>query len=79
MTLTDQLQNTPLKKKMEDKIAAHITHEFSKAGIPLPLPKFRDDMVTYDEPAAAKISNHIRTGAMLFAQVLDEMESRHDK
>ena len=78
MKKINQIQTT-LKKKFEDKVAAHITHEYSKAGLTLPLPKFRDDMVTYDEPAAAKISNHIRTGAMLFAQVLDEMESRHDK
>lgn len=75
MSYTNQLQNTTLKKKMENKIVAHITHEFSKAGLTLPLPKFRDDMVTYDEPAAAKMANRLRTGAMLFAQVLDERES----
>ncbi|MGO3385925.1 MAG: hypothetical protein ACTIMQ_14590, partial [Acinetobacter guillouiae] len=74
----DQLQNTSLKKKMENKIVAHITHEFSKAGLTLPLPKFRDNMVTYDEPAAAKLANRLRTGAMLFAQVLDEMEVKLD-
>lgn len=75
MTLTDQLQNTPLKKKMENKIVAHVTHEFSKAGLTLPLPKFRDDMATYDEPAAAKMANRLRAGAMLLAQVLDERET----
>lgn len=75
MSYTNQLQNTTLKKKMENKIVAHITHEFSKAGLTLPLPKFRDNMVTYDEPAAAKLANRLRTGAMLFAQVLDEMET----
>lgn len=75
MNLSDQLQNTSLKKKMENKIVAHVTHEFSKAGLTLPLPKFRDEMVTYDEPAAAKLANRLRTGAMLFAQVLDERET----
>lgn len=75
MKISDQLQNTSLKKKMENKIVAHITHEFSKAGLMLPLPKFRDDMATYDEPAAAKLANRLRTGAMLFAQVLDERET----
>jgi hypothetical protein len=39
------------------------------------LPKFRDDMATYDEPAAAKMANRLRAGAMLFAQVLDERET----
>lgn len=78
MSYTNQLQNTTLKKKMENKIVAHITHEFSKAGLTLPLPKFRDNMVTYDEPAAAKLANRLRTGAMLFAQVLDEMEVKLD-
>lgn len=78
MNLSDQLQNSPLKKKMENKIVAHVTHEFSKAGLTLPLPKFRDGMAKYDEPAAAKMANRLRTGAMLFAQVLDEMEVKLD-
>lgn len=78
MSYTNQLQNTTLKKKMENKIVAHITHEFSKAGLTLPLPKFRDDMATYDEPSAAKMANRLRTGAMLFALVLDEMEAKLD-
>lgn len=75
MKISEQLQNTSLKKKMENKIVAHVTHEFSKAGLTLPLPKFRDEMATYDEPAAAKMANRLRTGAMLFAQVMDEMET----
>lgn len=78
MKRVEQIQTT-LKKSFENKLVAHITHEFSKANIVLPLPKFRNDMATYDEPAAAKMANRLRTGAMLFAQVLDEKEANHDK
>lgn len=53
MKRIEQIQTT-LKKNFENKLVAHITHEFSKANIALPLPKFRDGMATYDEPAAAK-------------------------
>lgn len=74
MKKIELLQNLAFKKKLENKIAAHITHEYSKAGLELPLPKFRESMVTYDEPAAAKMANRLRSGAVLLAQALDEME-----
>lgn len=78
MTNFELLQTQAFKKKMENKIVAHITHEYSKAGLNLPLPKFREDMVTYDEPSAAKMANRglgELVGAVLLAQALDEMEA----
>ena len=75
MTNFELLQTQAFKKKLENKIVAHITHEYSKAGLNLPLPKFREDMVTYDEPSAAKMANRLRAGAVLLAQALDEMEA----
>ena len=41
MTNFELLQTQAFKKKMENKLVAHITHEYSKAGLNLPLPKFR--------------------------------------
>ena len=41
-----QLQDPTFKRSLENKIVAHINHEFSKAGRELPLPKFRDNVVT---------------------------------
>lgn len=76
MTHIEMLQNPNFKRKLENKIVAHINHEFSKAGRELPLPKFRNDMVTYDEANVAKLVNRIRTGAVLLAQLLDEKEAK---
>ena len=74
MTHIEMLQNPNFKRKLENKIVAHINHEFSKAGRELPLPKFRNDMVTYDDANVTKLVNRIRTGAVLLAQLLDEKE-----
>ncbi|NWK74130.1 hypothetical protein HYG93_07480 [Acinetobacter sp. SwsAc6] len=74
MTHIEMLQNPNFKRKLENKIVAHINHEFSKAGRELPLPKFRNDMVTYDDANVMKLVNRIRTGAALLAQLLDEKE-----
>lgn len=74
MTHIEMLQNPNFKRKLENKIVAHINHEFSKSGRELPLPKFRNDMVTYDDANVMKLVNRIRTGAALLAQLLDEKE-----
>lgn len=80
MKISEQLQNQTFQKKIENKIVAYITHECSKSGIdPLPLPKFRDNLATYDDPRFAKMANHVRKGAVLLAQALDEKEANHDK
>lgn len=39
-----------------------------------PLPKFENDMATYAEANVSKLANRVRTGAVLFAQLLDEKE-----
>lgn len=74
MTHIEMLQNPIFKRKLENKIVAHINHEFSKAGRELPLPKFRNEMVTYEDTNVTKLVNRIRAGAVLFAQLLDEKE-----
>lgn len=80
MKISEQLQTLQLQKKVEDKIVAYITTECQKANInPLPLPKFREGLATYDEPKFAKMANRLRKGAVLLAQVLDERESTNDK
>ena len=70
-----QLQDPTFKRNLDNKIVAHINHEFSKAGRELPLPKFRDNLVTYDDPNVMKLVNRCRTGAVLLAQLLDEKEN----
>ena len=39
-----------------------------------PLPKFENDMATYAEANVSKLANRVRTGAVLFAQLLDEQK-----
>lgn len=56
----------------EGHIVSHINAEYMKAGMSPPLPKFRDNMATYDEANVTKMANRIRTGAVLLARLLDE-------
>ena len=74
MTHIEMLKDPNFKRNLDNKIVAHINHEFSKAGRELPLPKFRDNLVTYDDPNVMKLVNRCRTGAILLAQLLDEKE-----
>lgn len=69
------LRDPNFKRSLESKIVAHINHEFAKAGRELPLPKFRDNMATYDDPNVTKLANRCRTGAILLAQLLDEKDA----
>ena len=75
MTHIEMLKDPNFKRNLDNKIVAHINHEFSKAGRELPLPKFRDNLVTYDDPNVMKLVNRCRTGAVLLAQLLDEKEA----
>lgn len=75
MTHIKMLQNPEFKRNLENKIVAHINTEYMKADMSLPLPKFRNNMATYDEVNVTKLANRIRTGAVLFAQLLDENEA----
>ena len=75
MTHIEMLKDPNFKRNLDNKIVAHINHEFSKAGRELPLPKFRDNLVTYDDPTVMKLVNRCRTGAVLLAQLLDEKSS----
>ena len=75
MTHIEMLQDPAFKRSLDNKIVARINHEFSKAGRELPLPKFRDNLVTYDDPNVMKLVNRCRTGALLLAQLLDEKSS----
>ena len=75
MTHIEMLKDPNFKRNLDNKIVAHINHEFSKAGRELPLPKFRDNLVTYDDPNVMKLVKRCRTGAILLAQLLDEKEA----
>lgn len=68
------LQNPDFKRSLENKIVAHINAEYLKLGISPPLPKFRNNMATYDEANVTKLANRVRTGAVLLAQLLDEKD-----
>ncbi len=41
---------------------AHINTEYMKAGMSPPLPKFRNDVATYDEANVTKLAKRIRVG-----------------
>lgn len=75
MTYMQKLQDPNFKRLLEGKIVAHITHEFSKAGRELPIPRFRDNVAIYDDPNVMKLANRCRTGAILLAELLDEKET----
>lgn len=68
------IQNPDFKRSLENKIVAHINAEYLKLGMSPPLPKFRNNMATYDEANVTKLANRVRTGAVLLAQLLDEKE-----
>ena len=74
MTHLDLLRSPNFKRSFERKIVAHINAEYLKAGLSPPLPKFENDMATYSEANVSKLANRVRTGAVLFAQLLDEKE-----
>lgn len=72
MTHIEMLQNPDFKRSLENKIVAHINTEYMKAGMSPPVPKFRNNMATYEEANVTKLANRVRTGMVLFAQALDE-------
>lgn len=74
MTHFKMLQSPNFKLSLERKIVAHITEEYLKAGMSPPLPKYVNNMATYAEANVSKLANRVRTGAVLFAQLLDEKE-----
>ncbi|MHA3061205.1 hypothetical protein ACX1NY_11350 [Acinetobacter sp. ANC 4631] len=78
MTYIEMLQDANFKRRLETKIVAHINDEYMKAGISPPLPKFRNNMVNYDEPSVTKLANRVRTGAVLLAQLLDEQKGEEN-
>ena len=72
MTHVEMLKDPNFKRQLESKIVAHINNEFSKRGLELPLPKFRNNIATYDDPNVAKLATRCRAGAIMLAQLLDE-------
>lgn len=74
MTHVEMLQDPNFKRQLESKIVAHINNEFSKRGLELPLPKFRNNIATYDDPNVAKLATRCRAGAVLLARLLDEKD-----
>lgn len=74
MTYIEMLRCPNFKRSFERKIVAHINAEYMKAGMSPPLPKYENGMATYAEANVSKLANRVRTGAVLFAQLLDEKE-----
>lgn len=72
MTHLEMLQDPDFKRSLENKIVAHINTEYMKAGMSPPVPKFRNNMATYEEANVTKLANRVRTGMVLMAQALDE-------
>lgn len=72
MTHIEMLQDPDFKRSLENKIVAHINTEYMKAGMSPPVPKFRNNMATYEEANVTKLANPVRTGMVLMAQALDE-------
>lgn len=72
MTHLEMLQDPDFKRSLENKIVAHINTEYMKAGMSPPVPKFRNNMATYEEANVTKLANRVRTGTVLMAQALDE-------
>lgn len=75
MTHIEMLQDPDFKRSLENKIVAHINTEYMKAGMSPPVPKFRNNMATYEEANVTKLANRVRTGMVLMAQALDEKEN----
>lgn len=78
MNALQMLQDPAVKRTFEGKIIAHINAEYMKAGMSPPLPKIRDNMAFYDEENVTKLANRIRTGAVLFAKLLDELNAKKE-
>lgn len=76
MTHIEMLQDPDFKRSLENKIVAHINTEYMKAGMSPPVPKFRNNMATYEEANVTKLANRVRTGMVLMAQALDEKASK---
>lgn len=74
MTHLEMLQDPDFKRSLENKIVAHINTEYMKAGMSPPVPKFRNNMATYEEANVTKLANRVRTGMVLMAQALDEKD-----
>lgn len=74
MTHIEMLQDPDFKRSLENKIVAHINTEYMKAGMSPPVPKFRNNMATYEEANVTKLANRVRTGMVLMAQALDEKD-----
>lgn len=72
MTHVEMLKDPNFKRSLEGHIVSHINNEFSKRGLELPLPKFRNNIATYDDPNVAKLATRCRAGAIMLAQLLDE-------
>lgn len=74
MTHIEMLQDPDFKRSLGNKIVAHINTEYMKAGMSPPVPKFRNNMATYEEANVTKLANRVRTGMVLMAQALDEKD-----
>lgn len=74
MTHLEMLEDPDFKRSLENKIVAHINTEYMKAGMSPPVPKFRNNMATYEEANVTKLANRVRTGMVLMAQALDEKD-----
>lgn len=75
MTKIELLQNPAFKRSLENRIVRHINDEYMRAGMSPPLPKFRNDVVHYDDKAPNKLASRLRTGMRILAKTLDEKDA----
>jgi hypothetical protein len=75
-----ELLNTPeFRKQLDQQIIAHINKEFGRLGLDLPLPKFRDNVLVYDDPRICKLVDRFRTGAGIVMFLMDRNEEQARK
>ena len=75
MTPVEMLQDPTFKRDLENRIVRHINDEYMRAGMSPPLPKFRNDVVHYDDKTPNKLANRLRAGMRILAKALDEKDA----
>lgn len=78
MTYIEMLQDPKIKRRLEDKLIAHVNREYLKVGLSPPLPFIRDNVANYEEATVTKLANRVRVGIVILAQLLDEVNQEKE-
>lgn len=78
MTYIEMLQDPKIKRRLEDKLIAHVNSEYLKAGLSPPLPIIRNNMTNYEDAKVTKLANRVRVGIVILAQLLDEVNQEKE-